>query len=197
MNKMPGILITVLNLVIMKTPGIIFLLFPVIWMVSCENTVDVEAEKQAIIDVINAETNAYLAFDFDKVKSFYVQDSLNFRLTTGADDHVFLEGWDEIELFFRDELIDGNPHTPADTHINVLKNNYRIKVYQRSAYVLCSENWTYTMPEKTIEINSLQVRFMEKVDGEWKIAFLSFIGTSGYEEEEELEEHGFGYNRVL
>ena len=181
----------------MKTPAIVIIFFSVIWMISCRNATDVEAEKQAIIDVINAETDAYLEFDFEKVKSFYVQDSLNFRLTTGADDHVFLEGWDEIESFFRDELIRSNPHVPADTHVNVSKNNYRIKVYERSAYVVCSENWTYTMSEKRIEINSLQVRFMEKVDGEWKIAFLSFIGTSGYEEEEELEELGFGYNRVL
>ena len=181
----------------MKRPGIFILTLLVITMVSCRSTIDIEAEKQAIIDVINAETEAYLAFDFEKVKSFYVQDSLNFRLTTGADDHVFLEGWDQIESFFRDELIEGNPHAPADAHINVSKNNYRIRVYEKSAFVMCSEKWTYTMPDRVIEINSLQVRFMEKVNGDWKIAFLSFIGTSGYEEEEELEELGFGYNRVL
>lgn len=181
----------------MKRPGIFIIALLVITLVSCRNTIDVEAEKQAIIDVINAETEAYLAFDFEKVKSFYVQDSLNFRLTTGADDHVFLEGWDQIELFFSDELIEGNPHAPTDTHINVSKNNYRIRVYEESAYVICSERWTYSMPDRVIEINSLQVRFMEKVDGAWKIAFLSFIGTSGYAEEEELEELGFGFNRVL
>ena len=181
----------------MKTPGISLIVLSLIWMVSCRTTVDIEAEKQAIIDVINAETDAYMEFDFEKVKSFYVHDSLNFRLTSGADDHVFLEGWDEIELFFRNELISGNPHKHVDIHIKVSKDDYRIKVYERSAYVLCSENWTYTMPDRRIEINSLQVRFMEKVNEEWKIAYLSFVGTSGYEEEEELEELGFGYNRVL
>ena len=181
----------------MKTPGISIIMLALIWTVSCRTTTDVEAEKQAIIDVINAETSAYLNFDFEKVKSFYIQDSLNFRLTTGADDHVFLEGWDEIETFFRDELIEGNPHTPTDAHINVTKNDYRIRVYERAAYVLCSEKWTYTLPGNVIEINSRQVRFMEKVDGEWKIAFLSFVGTSGYEAEEELEEYGFEINTVF
>jgi hypothetical protein len=180
----------------MKTPLISIILLAVIWMVSC-NTNDIEAEKQAIIDVINAETDAYLDFDFEKVKSFYIQDSLNFRLTTGVDDHVFLEGWDEIESFFREELIEGNPHAPDDTHVNVTKADYRIRVYEQAAFVLCSEKWTYTMPDDEIEINSRQVRFMEKVDGEWKIAFLSFIGTSGYEAEEELEEYGFEINTVF
>ena len=53
------------------------------------------------------------------------------------------------------------------------------------------------MPDDTIEIDSRQVRFMEKVDGKLKITFLSFIGTSGYDEELELEERGMGYNKVF
>jgi len=180
----------------MKNFGSIAAVLSVLFMVSCQQRVDVEAEKRAIIDVINAETQAYMDFDFEKVISYYVKDSLNFRLTTGADNHVFLEGWEEVEAFFRDELIESNPNTPEDTHISVEKNNYRIKVYENSAYVVCTEKWTYTRPNNLIEIESLQVRFMEKVDGEWKIAFLSFIGTSGYEEEELLEEMGVDYNSV-
>lgn len=180
----------------MKKIGLIGTAIAVLFMVSCQQQIDVEAEKQAIIDVINAETKAYMDFDFEKVISYYVHDSLNFRLTTGADDHVFLQGWDEVEAFFRDELIDSNPNTPEDTHIKVEKNNYRIKVYEQAAYALCNEKWTYTRPDNLIEIESLQVRFLEKVDGEWKITFLSFIGTSGYEEEEMLEEMGVDFNSV-
>lgn len=180
----------------MKNFAFTVTLFSIFFMISCQQQVDVEAEKKAIIDVINAETQAYMDFDFEEVISYYVHDSLNFRLTTGADDHVFLEGWEEVEAFFRDELIDSNPNTPENTHIAVEKNNYRIKVYEQAAYVICSEKWTYTMPDDVIEIESRQVRFMEKVDGEWKIAFLSFIGTSGYEDEVILEEMGVDFNSV-
>ena len=180
----------------MKTIRLVLAGLTVLLLYSCKDQVNPEAEKQAIIDVINAETQAYMDFDFDKVISYYVQDSLNFRLTTGADDHVFLEGWDEVEAFFRDELIDSNPNTPEDTNISVEKNNYRIKLYPESAFVICTEKWTYEMPDNVIEIDSRQVRFMEKVDGEWKIAFLSFIGTSGYGEEELLDEMGFDFNSV-
>lgn len=180
----------------MKNFAFTVTLFSIFFMISCQQQVDVEAEKKAIIDVINAETQAYMDFDFEEVISYYVHDSLNFRLTTGADDHVFLEGWEEVEAFFRDELIDSNPNTPESTHIAVEKNNYRIKVYEQAAYVICSEKWTYTTPDDVIEIESRQVRFMEKVDGEWKIAFLSFIGTSGYEEEVILEEMGVDFNSV-
>ncbi len=180
----------------MKNSAVIAIALSFLLMASCQEQINPEAEKRAIIEVINTETQAYMDFDFEKVISFYVQDSLNFRLTTGADDHVFLEGWDEVEAFFRDELIDSNPNTPENTHITVAKDNYRIRVYQESAYVICNETWTYTMPDNEIEIKSLQVRFMEKVEGEWKIAFLSFVGTSGYEEENVLEELGVDYNSV-
>ena len=181
----------------MKKFAFITITFLALGMISCtEESTDVEAEKKAIIDLINAETDAYMNFDFDKVTSFYVKDSLNFRLTTGADNHVFLEGWDQVEDFFRDELINSNPNTPDNTHISVEKNDYRIKVFTDAAYVICTETWTYKMPDDTIQINSRQVRFLEKVDGEWKISFLSFIGTSGYEEEEALEEMGVDFNSV-
>lgn len=184
------------NLPAMKNLKTLILSFMVLLLASCQEKTDIEAEKQAIIDVINAETQAYLDFDFDKVISYYVQDSLNFRLTTGADDHVFLEGWDEVEAFFKSDLIDGDANTPPNTHINVEKDNYRIKVYENSAYVICTERWTYTTADNVVEIDSRQVRFMEKVDGEWKIAFLSFVGTSGYDEDEEFEALGVDYNSM-
>jgi hypothetical protein len=168
-----------------------FLLFS-----SCSGEINPEVEKQEIIDLINAETQAYMDYDFEKVISYYVHDSLNFRLTTGADDHIFLEGWNEVEDFFREELIENDPQRPPDTHVKVTKENYRIKVYEESAFVICDETWTYTTPDAVTQINSRQVRFLEKVDGEWKIAFLSFIGTSGYEEEQELQEMGLRFNSV-
>jgi len=180
----------------MKNLKSLMLAFIVLFLASCQEITDVEAEKQAIIDVINAETQAYLDFDFDKVISYYVQDSLNFRLTTGADDHVFLEGWDEVEAFFKSDLIDSESNTLSETHIKVEKDNYRIKLYENSAYVICTEKWTYTTADNVIEIDSRQVRFMEKVDGEWKIAFLSFVGTSGYDDEEEFESLGVDYNSM-
>jgi len=180
----------------MKNLGISIAAFLLLFMVSCQEKINPEAEKEAIIHVINAETQAYMDFDFEEVISYYVHDSLNFRLTMGADDYVVLEGWAEVEDFFRDELIDSNPNTPEDTHVSVEKDHYRIKLYTDAAYVICNETWTYTRPDDVIEIRSRQVRFMEKVDGEWKIAFLSFIGTSGYDEEEALDELGVDFNSV-
>ncbi len=152
----------------------------------CQDSFDYEKEKEAIIKVINRETDAYLERDFEAVYATHVHDSLNMRLTAGADNYVFLEGWDEVgRHLISDETEDD---LSPDLHISVKKFNYRMKIYPSTAFVVCDQKWISEYDDDVTEINSIQVRFLEKIDGEWKIAFVSWIGTSGYEEIEETEE---------
>lgn len=152
----------------------------------CQESFDYEKEREAIIKVINQETNAYLARDSEAVYATHVHDSLNMRLTAGADNYVFLQGWDQVRKHLMGDQTedDLNP----DLHIKVDKTNYRMKIYSNSAFVVCDQKWTSQYDEDVNEINSIQVRFLEKIDGEWKIAFVSWIGTSGYDDIEETEE---------
>lgn len=152
----------------------------------CQESFDYEKEREAIIKVINQETNAYLARDSEAVYATHVHDSLNMRLTAGADNFVFLQGWDQVRKHLMGDQTedDLNP----DLHIKVDKTNYRMKIYPNSAFVVCDQKWTSQYDEDVNEINSIQVRFLEKIDGEWKIAFVSWIGTSGYDDIEETEE---------
>jgi len=39
---------------------------------------------------------------------------------------------------------------------------------------------------------NISVRFLEKVDGEWKIVYLSYVNTTSYEEEAEEPEEEAG-----
>jgi len=148
----------------------------------CEKPIDYEKERAAIIAVINEETDAYLARDFDACLATHVHDSLNMRLTAGPDGYVFLQGWDEVSRHLTsDETEDDlNP----ELHINVNKYNYRMKIYPQSAFVVCDQTWTASFDEDVTEIQSIQVRFMEKIGDEWKISFVSWVGTSGYSEDE-------------
>jgi len=152
----------------------------------CEKALDIEKEKAAIIEVMNKETQTYIDRDFEGMFSTHVQDSTNIRLTAGADNYVFAEGWEEVSKHMtgnetEDEL-------GADLHITVEKSNYRFKICPKSAFVVCDQKWISSYDDDVTEINSIQVRYLEKVDGEWKISFVSFIGTSGYQDMEETEE---------
>ncbi len=153
---------------------------------SCEKPMDYEKEKAAIIAVINEETNAYLARDFEACCATHVHDSLNMRLSAGPDNYVFLQGWDEVQKHLMSDQTEDD--LSPELHINVEKYNYRMKIYPQSAFVVCDQTWTATFGEDVTTIQSIQVRFLEKVEGDWKISFVSQVGISGYEEVEETEE---------
>jgi hypothetical protein len=171
----------------MRYTILLFLAIGMVALSGCsEKPIDLEKEKAAIIAVINEETDAYLERDFDAVMATHVQDSLNMRLTAGADNYVFLEGWEEVGPHLIGD--DTEDDLSSDLHITVEKSNYRMKIYPNSAFVVCDQLWISQYGDDVTEMNSIQVRFMEKISGKWKISFVSWIGTSGYIEMEETEE---------
>jgi hypothetical protein len=153
---------------------------------SCKQSFDPEKEKAAIIKVINEETQAYLDRDFEAMYATHVHDSLNMRLTAGSDSYVFLQGWEDVSKHMAGDQTEDD--LGANLHIKVEKSNYRMRVHPKSAFVVCDQKWISAYEDDTTVINSIQVRYLEKVKGEWKIAFVSFIGTDGYGDIEETEE---------
>lgn len=151
----------------------------------CEKAIDYEKDKAAIIAVMEKETQTYIDRDFEGMFSTHVQDSLNMRLTAGADNYVFAEGWEDVSRHMTGDQTEDD--LGPDIHITVEKKNYRMKIYPQSAFVVCDQKWTSHYEDDVVEINSIQVRFLEKIDGEWKISFVSFIGTDGYMEDETEE----------
>ncbi len=151
----------------------------------CEKAIDYEKEKAAIIAVMEKETLTYIERDFEGMFSTHVQDSLNMRLTAGADNYVFAEGWEDVSRHMTGDQTEDD--LGADIHITVEKSNYRMKIYPQSAFVVCDQKWTSQYEDDMTEMCSIQVRFLEKVEGQWKISFVSFIGIDGYMEDETEE----------
>ncbi len=152
----------------------------------CEKPFDIEKERTAIIAVINLETDAYLARDFETCCATHVHDSLNMRLTAGPDSYVFLQGWEEVGKHLSGDETEDD--LSSNLNITVEKSNFRMRLYPNSAFVVCDQLWTSKFDDDVTEISSIQVRFMEKIEGEWKISFVSWVGTKGYnmDETEEL-----------
>ena len=151
----------------------------------CEKALDIEKEKAAIIAVMEKETQTYIDRDFEGMFSTHKQDSTNLRLTAGADNYVFAEGWEDVSRHMMGDQTEDD--LGIDFHIKVEKTNFRFKICPMSAFVICNQKWTSSYDDDVTEIESIQVRYLEKIDGEWKISFVSFIGTSGYMDEETEE----------
>jgi len=159
------------------------LLIAVFAISGCEKAFDLEKEKAAIIAVMEKETQTYIDRDFEGMFSTHLQDSTNLRLTAGADNYVFAEGWKDVSRHMTGDETEDD--LGIDLHIKVEKTNYRFKICPMSAFVICNQKWTSSFDDDVTEIESIQVRYLEKIDGEWKISFVSFIGTSGYPDDEE------------
>jgi hypothetical protein len=99
---------------------------------------------------------------------------------------VFAEGWEDVSKHMTGDETEDD--LGIDFHISVERTNFKMKIYPSSAFVVCDQKWVSQYGDDEIEINSIQVRFLEKMDTEWKISFVSFIGTSGYSDIEETEE---------
>ncbi|MEN8193892.1 MAG: hypothetical protein ABFS12_13805 [Bacteroidota bacterium] len=154
--------------------GIIFFGF-----YSCNNTIDIEKEKKDIIAVIENETNSFFVKNFEKQSESFLQDERLTVLISRKKFYGYVVGWDELSKNIKINY-ENNTHPGTETFTNT---NYKINVYENSAWAIYDEN-VYNSEGVYIR-RVINVRFLEKVDGKWKIVYLSDVDTSSYEIEEE------------
>jgi hypothetical protein len=143
---------------------------------SCKEKIDVAKEEAAIKAVIEEENNAFIAMDFNRFSATYVQDETNIRLTADKSTYNYWIGWKEIGSAFK-KYFDSAP-TRSDS--KYVKTDYKIKVYSESAWETHKELVYDNKGEVIAKL--ITVRILEKVNGKWKIAFLSVVNTSSYDE---------------
>ena len=148
---------------------------------SCNEKIDIEKEKTAIIAIIEAETEAFFDNDINRLASFHVQDESNTRLTATKSGYTYDVGWEKINSFFLDYF--ENEAEPGNFY--EVKKNYNIKVYGESALAVFDND--YYNGEDELLSSSIHAEFLEKVNGEWKIVFYTSIYSSTWEDEEKVE----------
>ena len=142
---------------------------------SCEQKIDVEKEKAAIISVIEEETNAFYARDLDRMNATYPADGDATHLNAAEWGYGYTTNWDNGASF--KELFEANPD-PAQN--NEVKKNYRIRVYRDAAWA-SYDNESYN-DDGVLVGSSKHDQFLEKQDGQWKIVFMSILRTTGYDQ---------------
>ena len=149
---------------------------------SCQEEIDIEKEKEAIIAVIENESNYAHAGDFDNWSPLLLHNENLTVQAAGKESYRFVVGWEEISTLYK-EGMEANPNPST----NIFQNtNYRIIIYQESAWATYDE--IVNNSEGEFLNTNASVRFLEKVDGEWKIAFSSWLDTTSYDEAIEEDE---------
>jgi len=136
---------------------------------SCQQGPGLEKEKEAIVAVLHEESAAIAALDFDRYKATHLQDEIQTRVELGVYGYRIYHGWEEVGGLVED-FMEGN-----DLHEAVnRKENVQIKVNGNSAWLTCDNIWSGVSGEPGVEQNNLQIMFLEKVKGQWKISLVTF-----------------------
>ncbi len=156
----------------------VFALFVLLFN-SCTNNIDIEKEEEAIKTVIENETNSYLMNNIEQRSKSFLQSESVIVLVSGKSSYGYAVGYEQI---MESQKINIEKNSVAST--DKFKNlNYKIKVYEKSAWAVYDE-MLYSSTGEFIE-KVINARFLEKMDGEWKIVYLSHVNTTSYETNEE------------
>jgi hypothetical protein len=160
--------------------NIIFLSFCCFILLRCaqpqksENTVDFEKEKAAIQAVIAKETESYYAQDFEAWKSSYLQtpEFRKFGYWDGYPEKVISNIGFESLAMEKKKQFDNNETIWQGSKETRTNENFRIS--ENMAWYTFEQN-SYEKDSNAFLGKSLETRILEKVNGEWKIAYLSFL----------------------
>ena len=142
---------------------------------SCQNKINNEEEHDAIVDVLERSSQAWLNRDFEEMSETWLHDAAATRINAGRYGYSFVEGWDKqitrYETFFENNQ-DLSPNKEVFS-------NFRIKIYPSSAFAM----YDMELRNENNEIlnERIYTAFLEKEDGQWKIVCLSTVHKTSFD----------------
>ncbi len=152
---------------------------------ACQEQIDVEKEKEAIITVLNEESQAYLDRDYERLAACWVQDSLTRRLSASKTGYGFVT-WEEMSKNIKEGL-ENDSMWLNYKDLKYAKSDFIIKVFPDCAWTTYNEKLNGIWQDEPFETEAIHLTVLEKIDEQWKIAAFSMITTTSYEEAETEE----------
>ncbi len=149
----------------------IWLLFAIILLAStsCQQKIDIEKEKEAILAMFQEEIDAIRTGDVERALAVHVQDSMETRVELGIYGYRIFEGWDEVGSLLGEALEGWEDENAVNR-----KENMILKVTGSSAWLICDNIWEWSVDGAPGGFDNIQITFLEKIKGEWKISFSAY-----------------------
>lgn len=147
-----------------------------------DKEIDIAAEEEAIKAVINEETSAYLSQDLVKLLPTLIQDENSIYISIGSLGYIEKLGWEELYPYYK-KMTAGDMSDYED--ITTVRSNWKINICGESAFVIYNQEMKFTYKGDPMETHSKELRFLEKIKGDWKIGMVEWIDLSSFETEGE------------
>ena len=150
---------------------IIFSLFAVLLFAGsayCQGTIDVAKEEEAIKAMLKKEVDLFWERDFDAESNFWVKEDYFTTVQNNGNFHLQGHGWDTIYTRIK-RFSEGDNWQYVSNAKNEFKD-FNIKVYDKVAWAVYYLDLTWEYKGEPYDRSSVRVTFLEKVDGNWKMA---------------------------
>jgi len=148
----------------MKNVSVFTLLLALLAIMSCTKKVDIEAEKVAILKVMEMTVDAEKRQDADAAVKFFTDDVI-----VQSPDMPQIQGTQALHDLYT-EFMFKMPYTTFDS-----KSTETIVASSGDmAYNIGWNLFVFEGPDGNIEVKGKYLAVMKKINGEWKIATLAF-----------------------
>jgi len=152
--------------IIMKRHFFILIALSLIAGVSCEQKIDTDKEKEAIIAVLQDEKDGFTNMDIDQWSRNVLQDSSYTWIGASSGQYWFSEGYSEHRDWIKWTWSNWDPNETRDRiDFEVLKT----RITPDAAWVLIDVG------------NRIEALFLEKTENTWIISLQAIVVTSSYE----------------
>lgn len=142
---------------------------------ACQQQVDIEAEIDSIKTVIETETNAVFERDYQAhIKTLIKGEDLKL-IASGNSWFSQGKGFEEIDVFFKRNYFESDPEPTGE---NVAYRNYEIEV--NGSHAIAFYDQLIYSNDGEYKRKYVCVRGLEKIKGEWKINYLSWVNVTSY-----------------
>lgn len=139
---------------------------------SCKEKIDYEKEKKAIIAVIEEETAAYYASDFNRWAATYLQDSTLMVVDVSKSGPYYSTGWEKFSSETKSYIVAKKDFQKE------IKTPLRIKIYGKGAYIVFDDEVINDKGE--VFGNATVACVLDKNNDKWEIAYRNIVRDDSY-----------------
>jgi ketosteroid isomerase-like protein len=126
---------------------------------------DLAGEQQAIQTLLEKQTRAFFERSFEGEEEVWAHEPYVVRMVDTGELDV---GWDGISTQYR-TFMQENP-TPVED-LQFTHENVHLQIHGDGAWVVFEQHLTANLEGEPISYDSREVRFLARIDGEWKIVY--------------------------
>ncbi len=130
---------------------------------SCQETIDIEKEKEAVIAVNEEERDSYLDRDLSRLEAVWIQEPTSKRIFTSSR----LDGWKEIRANY-EAAINNDDWWENMEDISASFSGYEVNIFDNTALLYHDIHWTGKSEGDLIDMKQKRIVHLVKVDGTWK-----------------------------